>query len=335
MVSDFSIIGMFGSLNQGTYAKQRHNYENSHKNIRMGNVKGDYHRNQSPVNLILLNVEAPVFPFSSDTHFNIFAKVFVLQTDIRCHDDHYYVDNAGKLHKYFSEFQFVKMSFSGLGNEGQNIISVNDDPYGYSQYALGEEVNNLDSGLVSTVGPGGLTFGPQSSVLLDKHILISGLDGELFSEEGTYNTCGWEQFEYQADCHQMSPSTNISENLVSMARTLGLTDSGSTLGHSNLPWVQDVEGNSVWCDSVNYVCRVSGCEGNNSVITSHSSPLCLNRLPMVTVKDGLSKNVIPTMKYLEGESDLVAVGVMHGMSGCVHPSPDQNTFSCTYSDNSV
>ena len=55
---------------------------------------------------------------------------------------------------------------------------------------------------------------------------------------------------------------------------------------------------------------------------------------MGTVKDGLSKNIIPTTGYLEGESDLVSVSVMYGMSGCVHPGPDQNTFSCTYSDNS-
>ena len=89
-------------------------------------------------------------------------------------------------------------------------------------------------------------------------MLISSLDSEIFSEEGTHNTCGWDQFEYQADCHQMSPSTSISESLVSMVRTLGPTDSWSSLSHLNLAWVQDVEGNSVWSDSINYVCRVSG-----------------------------------------------------------------------------
>ena len=137
----------------------------------IGSLKGDYDRNQSPANLVALNVEALDFPFSSNTQFNIFAKVFVLQTDVMCHDNRHYVHNAGKLHKYVSDIQYVKIleSFGGLDNEGQCIIGVKDDCYGHSQYVRGEKANNSDCGLVSTAGPGGLTFGPQSSVLLDKY----------------------------------------------------------------------------------------------------------------------------------------------------------------------
>ena len=39
--------------------------------------------------------------------------------------------------------------------------------------------------------------------------------------------------------------------------------------------------------------------------------------------------------YLKGEHlELRPVSAAHGMCSCVNPSPDQNTFSCTYSDNS-
>ena len=130
---------------------------------------------------------------------------------------------------------------------------------------------------------------------MDKHTLISRLGGELFSEEGTHGTYGWEQFEYQADCHQMSPSRSSCKNLVGIVGTLGTTELYSSLNHSNLAWVQDVEGNSVWCDSINYACTVSGFEGNKSIITSHSSSLCLNCLAMGTVRDGLPKISLPLM----------------------------------------
>ena len=129
-------------------------------------------------------------------------------------------------------------------------------------------------------------------------------------------------------------STSISETLVGMVRTLGPTDSCSSLSPSNLAWVQNVEGNSVWCDSINYVCRVSGFEGNKSILTSHSGSLCSGWLPMSTVNDGLSRNIIPTTGHVEGESDLRLVSVKNGMPDCIHPGPDQNTLSCIYSDNS-
>ena len=106
----------------------------------MGGLKGDYDTSQSPDHLAVLNVEAPVFPFSGNTQFNIFAKVFVLQSDVMCHDTCYYADNAGKLHKYSTDYQFVKtLEFSGGCNDNQSLIGVDDDCRGYRQYVAGKK----------------------------------------------------------------------------------------------------------------------------------------------------------------------------------------------------
>ena len=80
---------------------------------------------------------------------------------------------------------------------------------------------------------------------------------------------------------------------------------------------------------------MSGFEGNKSIMTSHSSSLCLNCSAMGTVRDGLSKNITSTDVYLKGEHlHLSPVSTAHGMCSRINPSPDQNTHSCIYSDNS-
>ena len=113
--SVFSILNTAGSLMQGSHAKQSPNQLNSHENKMMGSSKGDYDVNQSLAISVALNVEAPEFPFSSNLQFNIFAKVFMLQTDVMCRDTCYYADNAGRLHKYVIGKQSAKalQSFSG------------------------------------------------------------------------------------------------------------------------------------------------------------------------------------------------------------------------------
>ena len=84
--SAFSNFNTAWSLMQGSYAKQSPNHLNSHKNKKIGSSKGDYGVNQSPAISVALNVEAPEFPFSGNLQFNIFAKVFVLNSHVTCCD---------------------------------------------------------------------------------------------------------------------------------------------------------------------------------------------------------------------------------------------------------
>ena len=140
-----------------------------------------------------------------------------------------------------------KMLGSLMGDYGVNqspAISVEAPEFPFSsnlQFNIFAKVFFLNLHVTCrNAWPGGLIVGPQSSVLLYNHTLISSLGGELFSEEGTHSTCGWEQFEYQADCHQMSPSRNICKNLVGMVGTLDPAELYSSSNHSNLAWVQDV-----------------------------------------------------------------------------------------------
>ena len=275
-----------------------------------------------------LNVEALEFPYRGNSQFNIFAKVFVCQMGSRG-DTCCYIDNAGRWHKYDSNKQLKLKNYGNCHNDSQIVYA------GYNEQGECEQRVNADNAEVRgydshSVGPGGPTLGPQPSVTLEKHILISSVGGELLSEEGTHSTCSWEQFEYQDDCHQMSPSKNITESLVSVVGTPGPTESQMQVHDSTLPWVQDVEGNGAWCDSVNFVCEVSRFEGNNCMVASHPDSLDAH-LFMSAGIGGLQEKSNPMYWDLECERPgFESMGSIHDITGGINPGPGQNTPICTY-----
>ena len=279
-----------------------------------------------------LNVEAFEFPYKGNSQFNIFAKVFVCQMGTRDWDTCCYIDNAGTWHKYDSSKQCkIKLKNYGNCHNDSQSVYVGCNGQNDRQQQVNADNIKLCSHESCSVGPGGHALGLQSSVILDKQILISSIGGELFSEEGTHSTCSWEQFEYQADCHQMSPSKDIIETLVSVVGPPGPTELQLQVHDSTLPWVQDVEGNGVWCDSINFVCKVSGFEDNNCIVASHPDSVHA-KLFQSTGGGGLQEKYNPMLSYSEHEgSGFEFTGSIHDNTSYINPGPGQNTPTCIYS----